>query len=355
MTSGIKLFIADASPVYSKIFTTVAANLNQDTVCTFASTADEVLDNIKRSDFDVIVLDVELTGLDMNVLFNTLKQELPKALVLATAQPSRISGDLFAEALAKGAYDIMLKPIYNNYASNLDLVERKLSAVFQSVLENRDKSPLRPAPPKARHARSLSGSGFKAELVLVAVSTGGPSTLENILSKLPADFPVPIVIVQHIAAPFIKTLVYRLNQKCPLRVKAGEEKEQVAPGTVYIAEGGVHTRLDSKNRIRMDDSPAVNGVRPAADVLFESVAESFSGSGILAVVLTGMGSDGQNGLKSLKEKQNCFCIAQSEKTCVVYGMPRAVVEAGLADKVVDLDDIPAEIENIVLQKRVDSY
>ena len=112
----------------------------------------------------------------------------------------------------------------------------------------------------------------------------------------------------------------------------------------------MHMKLDAENKIQLDDEPPINGIRPAADVLFESVAESFTESGVLAVILTGMGSDGKKGLAGLKEKQNCFCLAQSEETCVVYGMPRAAVESGLVDKILDLDKISSEIENLAAKR-----
>jgi len=105
-------------------------------------------------------------------------------------------------------------------------------------------------------------------------------------------------------------------------------------------------KLDANDRILLEDSPPRNGVRPAADILFDSVAESFSGSNVLAVILTGMGNDGKRGLATLKEKRNCLCFAQSEETCVVYGMPFAAVESGLADKIVGLDELPLEMESL---------
>ena len=110
-------------------------------------------------------------------------------------------------------------------------------------------------------------------------------------------------------------------------------------------------KLAAKNMILLDKSPPINGVRPAADTLFESVADSYTGSGVLAVILTGMGHDGARGLACLKEKKNCFCLAQSEDTCVVYGMPRAAVEGGYADKVLDLDMISLEIENFKYSRK----
>jgi two-component system chemotaxis response regulator CheB len=145
---------------------------------------------------------------------------------------------------------------------------------------------------------------------------------------------------------FIESLAQHLDNKSQLKVKVAEDHESVRAGTAYIAPGGVHTKLGSNYKIRLDDSPPLNGIRPAADVLFGSIAESFAELGVLVVILTGMGNDGEAGLTRLKEKLSCYCLAQSEKTCVVYGMPRAVAEAGLADAIVDLDKIPAEIESL---------
>jgi two-component system chemotaxis response regulator CheB len=142
---------------------------------------------------------------------------------------------------------------------------------------------------------------------------------------------------------FIETLAGRLNSKSGLKVKVAEDGEKIKGETVYLAPGGVHMRLNSDNELYLDDSPPINGVRPAADALFESIAEDFTGSRVLAVVLTGMGQDSLRGLMKLKDKKRCYCIAQSEKTCVVYGMPRAVIEEGLANKILDLDEMAQEI------------
>lgn len=182
-------------------------------------------------------------------------------------------------------------------------------------------------------------------IVLIAASIGGPAALENILPKLKKDFPAPILIVQHMPAHFSEILAGTLGHKSELRVKVAENTETVEKGTVYIAPGGVHMKLDRKNRIYLDGSPPVNGICPAADALFASVADCFSGAGVLAVILTGMGNDGVKGLAELKKKQTCFCLAQSEKTCVVYGMPCAAAESGLADMILDLDEIPFAMQN----------
>ena len=188
--------------------------------------------------------------------------------------------------------------------------------------------------------------GFRPEIVLVASSTGGPFALEEILSNLGTQFPPPILIVQHMLAHFTEILAQNLDMKSQLRVKVAESGELILDGSVYIAPGGVHMKLDMENRICLDDSPMINGVKPAADALFSSVAESFAGSKVLAIVLTGMGRDGEGGLALLKKKKDCICLAQSERTCTVYGMPRVVAECGLADMVLDLDEIPREMERM---------
>ena len=193
-------------------------------------------------------------------------------------------------------------------------------------------------------------SRFQPELVLMASSTGGPLALESIIPQLSGDFPAPIIIVQHMLPLFIESLANSLDHKSLLKVIVPDNLETVQAGTVYIAPGGKHIRLDSKKRINFDVSPPINGIRPAADILFESVARSFTWRGVLVVILTGMGRDGTSGLAALKEKLDCFCIAQSEETCVVYGMPRAAVESGHADKISDLGNISEEIERLFLQK-----
>jgi len=192
-------------------------------------------------------------------------------------------------------------------------------------------------------AKKHTGSTFRPQIILIAVSTGGPRALETIIPALRPDISVPILIVQHMPPHFIETLAGRLNTKSGLRVKVAEDGEKISGGTVYLAPGGVHMRLNADNELYLDDSPPLNGVRPAADALFESIAEDFSGTRVLAVVLTGMGQDSLRGLLKLKDKTECYCLAQSEKTCVVYGMPRAVIEDGLADRILDLDEMAHEI------------
>jgi len=180
-------------------------------------------------------------------------------------------------------------------------------------------------------------------LILIAASTGGPQALHTVLSGLRGDLPAPVLVVQHIPPFFNSVMVDNLGPASKLRVKLAEDREYIQAGTVYIAPGGRHMILDRQKRIGFDDSPPIFNIRPAADVLFWSVAEACPNGGVLAVILTGMGEDGAQGLTKIKRCLRCICIAQSRDTCVVYGMPRAVIECGLADFVLDIGCIAQKI------------
>jgi len=338
----LKILIADNSSVYKKMFTQAVTEVNKNASVTCVADGDETIRLIKRGNYNIVIIDAEFPGLGLIELLKAIMLEIPKAFILVTARPSAANEKLFPEALLIGAAECMIKPIYDSYAENLEIIKRKMKDIIKILCDGCRGN---------GNAESVKAKGtvrknkFRPEILLIAASTGGPLALETIITKLRGDFPVPVLIVQHIPAHFTENLAQNLSLKSQLKVKVAENRETVSAGTVYFAPGGTHMTLDAKNRINFDDSPPLNGVKPAADVLFESIAERSAGVRALAVILTGMGSDGKDGLIKLKEKKECFCLAQSEKTCVVYGMPRAVVEEGLADKVLDLEKIAAEIES----------
>ncbi len=199
----------------------------------------------------------------------------------------------------------------------------------------------------ARRVNIPTAKWTQADLVLIAASTGGPAALEAICAKLPADFAQPILIVQHIPAEFTRALAESLGKKSKLPIVEGRDGDIIGQRKIILAPGGVHMVVaetkQAEKIIRLENTPHVNGVRPAADVLFKSCARTCAGKNILAVILTGMGVDGMDGVREIKKQCNCYCLVQSEKTCVVYGMPRCVHDAGLADEVVDLNDMAGRI------------
>ncbi|HYE82406.1 MAG TPA: CheB methylesterase domain-containing protein [Clostridia bacterium] len=210
------------------------------------------------------------------------------------------------------------------------------------------------AAAERRLSRGSSGKEH-IELVVIASSTGGPTALDTVFSQLPADIKVPILIVQHMPPEFTGVLAQTLCKKYSLDVKEGSDGDRVEPGRIIIAPGGMHMTVSSSkgfgNEIRLLNTPYVNGVRPSADVLFSSVAKEYKGKGVLAVVLTGMGNDGTQGIREMKEECNCYCITQSESSCVVYGMPKCVYEAGLSDEVGELKEIAFRMYQIVRGRR----
>ncbi|GIN57810.1 chemotaxis protein CheB [Lederbergia ruris] len=182
-------------------------------------------------------------------------------------------------------------------------------------------------------------------IVCIGTSTGGPRALQTVLSGLPRHLQAPIVIVQHMPPKFTKSLANRLNSLCEIRVKEAEEGEILQKGTAYIAPGGKHMSLLSQGRevkVRIVETEPVNGHRPSVDVLFQSVSQLKEYKKI-AVIMTGMGSDGKKGIINLKKNDQTIVMAESKDSCIVYGMPRAAIETGLVDSVTKLDDIANNI------------
>lgn len=190
-----------------------------------------------------------------------------------------------------------------------------------------------------------SGNKTGKKIVAIASSTGGPKALQQVIPKLPRELDAPVLIVQHMPAGFTEALANRLDALSALSVKEAAEGDVLETGHVYLARGGRHMhviRQSGRQVIHYTDDPPREGVRPCANYMYESLNDS-SFDEVLCVVMTGMGADGTEGIRNLKQKKNVAVIAQNEATCTVYGMPRSVVLAGLSDKVVPLEQIANEI------------
>ena len=191
----------------------------------------------------------------------------------------------------------------------------------------------------------------KVDVVVIASSTGGPKSLEKVIPSLPSRLGVPVFLVQHMPPHLTQSLVKNLDQLSNLSVVEAIDGVEVKPDVVYVAPGGRHMIVkinpmsDSKKYVGLNDLPPENSVRPSADVLFRSVADVYQGN-ILAVVMTGMGKDGVEGVRRMKE-EGCYCLSQTEASCIVYGMSRSIDEAGLSDERVDLDHLADRITTLV--------
>ena len=201
-----------------------------------------------------------------------------------------------------------------------------------------------PAAPPARGTPVLVRTKVRPKVVVIGVSTGGPTALGAILPELPADFPLPILVVQHMPPLFTRLLAERLNCSCHLPVAEACQGEPVGPGKILIAPGDFHLKVVSSTtgvRVCLDQSPTQNSCRPAVDALFTSIGAVYGGA-VMAVILTGMGEDGLRGAEILRA-QGATVLAQDEASSVVWGMPGAVVKAGIADRVLPLDQVVPEI------------
>lgn len=342
----IRVLVVDDSAVFRRL---VSSSLEDDPdidVVGIASNGKIALQKIEQLKPDIVTLDVEMPEMDgIQTLAALQKQNSGVQVIMVSALTER-GAAVTIDALSLGALDFITKPSGTGSidASKVllrDSLVPKVKAFFPKrekiVASRRPVSPIFKAP-------SVPQIPIRRDVVLIGVSTGGPNALAELVPKLPADLGAGVLIVQHMPPIFTAQLAGRLNGLSPLSVKEAQGGEVVRPGEVLIAPGGKHMVVAAQGEdkvIRITEGPPENNCRPAVDPLFRSAAPLY-GKKAIGVILTGMGQDGFAGVRILKE-QNTFVIAQDEASCVVYGMPRFIVEDGLADKVLPLGEIADEI------------
>jgi two-component system chemotaxis response regulator CheB len=273
-----------------------------------------------------------------------LRKVVPDAGIIMISSLTTEGANVTVEALQAGAFDFVTKPQVKAGEDGFAALREPLRTAIAAFRAGR-LQPARPvqAPAKPRER----GKAPAIDVIAIGVSTGGPSALAEILPKLPADLRVPILIVQHMPARFTGSLSDSLDKRAKLRVMEVEDGRPLRAGEVLIAPGGKHMIVSAANAepcVRLTSTDPVNSFRPSVDVLFSSLAESLPGRS-LCLIMTGMGADGLEGVKRVRARGG-WCIAQDQASCAVYGMPRSVIEAGQADEVVALDEIPARITEI---------
>ena len=247
------------------------------------------------------------------------------------------------EALDAGASDFLPKKFEEIAKERQEAITRLCDRVVS--LARQTPSELRPTitvPPALKSASRATSSGY--QLAAIGASTGGPIAIEKVLKTLPINFPLPILLVQHMPASFTGAFADRLDKICAVKVKEAVDGDRLQPATAYIAPGGRQMCLKKEGRhygIIINDEPAVTTYKPSVDITFGSIAQVYTGR-VLAIVLTGMGSDGCKGARALREK-GATVWAQDEASCVVYGMPMAIVRENLADKVMSVDEIGSSL------------
>jgi two-component system chemotaxis response regulator CheB len=355
-TDKIRVLVVDDSVVVRRMVTAVIQSDPQLEVVHAAASGALAMQRIRQDAPDVVTLDVEMPEMDGLETLAAIRRDCPDLPVVMLSGATEAGAAVTLDALARGADDYVRKPAGAGGSEQaMALLGRELLPKLRQFFVFSPEPPVA-APEKRQHTmpeRLAPSGGFappKAEpieAVAIAVSTGGPAALAEVLPKLPATFPVPILIVQHMPATFTRLLAERLNSKSRIPVTEAAEGDLVERGHAYIAPGDFHMTLERSGGqvvIRLNQSVPVHSCRPAADVLLRAVTEVY-GPRALGVVLTGMGCDGAAGLRSLRASGGRV-LAQDEATSVVWGMPGEVVRQGLATAVMPLHRIAGEIVNL---------
>jgi len=302
---------------------------------------------------DIVTMDVEMPRMDGLEALRLIMDKTPVPVVMVSSLTTE-GAHVTLDALDHGAVDFIPKNLSElsiNIVKIKALLIDKVKQIATSGIAKkvkRSSTATRPAG-TPRVLSPLSTGTRRVSVVAIGTSTGGPRAIQAIIPCLPKDFPVPIVIAQHMPPNFTKPFAERLNQLSQIAVKEAEEGEPIKPGVVLVAPGRGHMRMSRPRGLETVVNISENReefiYRPSVDYLMQSIAECFPGRA-LGVILTGMGNDGVKGLTALKQTGGRI-FAQNEETCVVYGMPRAVVDAGIADKVLAIEEMAGEIINAV--------
>lgn len=354
--SVIRVLVVDDSASMRKALSMMIAVRGEIEVIATARDGQEAIEMVKRLRPDLVTMDIEMPRLDGVSAVKTIMAEAPCPVIMVSSMTTE-GARATLEALAAGAVDFIPKQmsVFSGEGSGIgsELIDKIRSIVEATRLRGTGRSEANDSVPRSASPRvgdvPVRGNATRAEsesfvyrrarLLAIGVSTGGPAALQHLIPMLPRDFPVPVVIVQHMPPKFTRSLALRLDCMSPLEVVEAEEGMEVQPGRVIVARGDRHLTFRRENDATYAalSSTPVTVHRPSADVTFEAAARGFAGR-VLAVVMTGMGRDGCAGAQVIKQMGGKV-VAQAADSCAVYGMPRAIVEAHLADTIVPLAEL----------------
>ncbi len=342
----VRVLIVDDSPTARLVLRQILGADPEIQVIGTAANGQEALEQVKQLNPDVVTMDVFMPEMDGYEATRRIMQEHPVPIVVVSGGVDKPELRVAFRAIQAGALDVLQKPgVEADRAA--EYARRRLVATVKlmaSVRVLRQPTSSRPSlPPGARTYVATPIS--RPQLIGVVASTGGPMALNTLLSGLPEHFPVPIAVVQHMAPGFLRGLVDWLQGNTSLRCRVAQDGESPQAGTVYFAPDDRHLVLSRPGRFRLEDGPPVHYVRPSGTVLLESMAYLW-GARSVGVVLTGMGSDGAEGLRAV-HNHGGIGIVQDEASSAVWGMPRAAVEMGAADYVLPLEEIGPKLLELV--------
>lgn len=353
MNKKIKVLIVDDSAFMRKVVKDI---LEEDELITVVGTARDGFDALKKVQLvkpDIVTLDVEMPRKNGLQTLRELMEKEPIPVIMLSSL-TKEGAEITLEALELGAVDFIAKPtnIYNNTFENLKFeLKNKIKKLISSKIIRRTRpEQLKLAYKPEQIKITTKDLGY---IVAIGTSTGGPSALKELLVQFPEDIPASFLIVQHMPPNFTKSLAERLNNICEINVKEADNNDKLEQGWAYIAPGDYHLRLEKHNNqyfTNIKQDSFVNAHRPSVDVLFDSIARNYTEK-VFSIILTGMGKDGSEGLKKINNNIKALNIAQNEKTCVVYGMPKAALNTGKIDLELPVQEIGKAIIDYMSERR----
>jgi two-component system chemotaxis response regulator CheB len=338
-----RLLIVDDSALYRQAIRNVLRDVDDVEIVGVAKDGADAMAQIEALSPELLTLDVQMPDMDgIAVLREINRRRLPVSAIMVSSLTSE-GAAITTDALLEGAFDFILKPSGPDSTANRTRLRDELDEKIAAFRQATDRAPT-PAP--APDAGPAVGAGRRA--VVVGTSTGGPAALKALLPALSASLPAPVLVVQHMPAEYTRSLAARLDGLSGLEVVEPASGRVVEPGSVLVAPGGRQmglVRRGGRVVVGVNDDPEEHGCRPAVDYLLRSAVEVFDGE-ILAVIMTGMGRDGAEGCALVKQRGGTV-FAQHERGCLVYGMPKAVIERDLADRVLPLDRLASAINQHV--------
>lgn len=354
MTKPTRVLVVDDSAFVRKVVTEMLGRSESLQVVGFARDGEEALDQVERLHPDVVTLDLVMPR--MNGVEFLREQNRRRRIPVVLCSIAHQSGEMALEAFEQGAVEFVQKPtalatdrVYEIAAELIAKVEAASRAVVTAPAADaaRAADATVPSVDRAPSARPARGAG-RCDLVVLGISTGGPQALRQLVPRLARDFPVPMAIVLHMPVGYTEMYAHRLDAISTLEVREARDGDELRAGVVLVAPAGRHltvVRDGRALRAHLDDDPTPTQHRPSVDVLFRSAAEVL-GARVLGVVMTGMGSDGLLGAAHIKA-QGGRIVTEAESSCVVYGMPRAIVEASLSDRSATLDQMADAIVEMI--------
>ncbi len=378
----IRVLVVDDSAFMRKALSNMLSQCPDFEVVGIARNGEEALRKVASLKPDVMTLDIDMPGMNGLVVLERVMATHPLPVVVVSGSTEE-GAEVTLRALELGAIDFIPKHLEGSSLNISTIREQLLEKVkveaeaagkissppatsscslgrFSTQSKKRDRASSRGSIPwgPADTGRLIPGGrqGTLPGILAIGCSTGGPQALQEMLPRLPASFPASIVVVQHMPKFFTKPFAERLNQLCPLEVREAEEGDEVLPGVVLIAPGGQHLTLEKRGSgkvtIHVSEEPLNYPHRPSVDLMMQSAAKIF-GSTTVGLIMTGMGQDGFEGVQAINAVRGRI-LAQDSASCVVYGMPKAVIEGGWADKVVPLSRMPSEVMGLFQQKENES-